>query len=187
MGRPKTRVRGGLESNPRDSKPRSIQTVFLSEGRNMNRIIVSISLFCLSFLSLLGSEVWAQENKAEASAVTQEATTKPGKEKGEQARFFAYSLPKVKAAMVSALNSNEFEVKKEEGNELEAKHKRHVGAFVGSGGETLIVNFQEAEEGGAKGTHVSAETKKGFVGRAGQKSWSDAVLDEAERILKEGK
>lgn len=65
--------------------------------------------------------------------------------------------------------------------------ERHLGVFVGSGGETLIVKFQETEESGAKGTSVIAETKKGFVGRAGQKSWSNAVLDETERILKEEK
>jgi len=58
---------------------------------------------------------------------------------------------------------------------------------VGSGGETLVVQFKETEEGGAKGTRVIAETKKGLVGRVGQKSWTNAVLDQAERILKEAK
>jgi len=108
---------------------------------------------------------------------------KAGKEKGEQQRFFPAPLATVKEATVSALTALEFEVKKDKGQEIEAHKKRHVGVFVGSGGEKVVLRFEEAEEGGQKGTRVTGETKKGFVGRAGQKSWTNAVLDQTGCML----
>jgi hypothetical protein len=150
----------------------------------MKRTIALASVLCLCFFTLSGAAALPQEKKPEAEKAKEKAEIKPGKEKGKQERFFAHPLQKVKEATIDAMKAIEFEVKKDKGNELEAKRKRHVGVFVGSGGETLVVQLREAEEGGAKGTRVIAETKKGFVGRAGQKSWSNAVLDETERILK---
>lgn len=106
-----------------------------------------------------------------------------GTEKGKQERFFAAPLAKVNEALKSALAALEFEVKKETANLIEANKRRHMGVFVGSGGEKVILQLAEAEENGKKGTRVSGETKKGFVGRAGQKSWTNAVLDQTSCIL----
>lgn len=153
----------------------------------MKRIFLLATLVGLCFLPLSGVEAWPQDKQAPPAKSDQSAEMKPGKEKGKQDRFFAFPLAKVKEAIIDAMKGAEFEVKKDRGNELEAQRKRHVGVFVGSGGETLVVQLKEAEEGGVKGARVVAETKKGFVGRAGQKSWSNAVLDQAERILKEAK
>ena len=108
---------------------------------------------------------------------------KSGKEKGAQERFFPAPMAKVKETVVSALTALEFEVKKDSGQQIEAHKKRHIGVFVGSGGEKLVLRFQEAEEGGQKGTRVTGETKKGFVGRVGQKSWTGAVLDQTDCML----
>jgi hypothetical protein len=133
-----------------------------------------------------------QENKSEkkdaAPATASNCSAKEiksGKEKGPQKRFYEAPLPKVKEAMIGALASLEFEVKKDTGNEISAQKSRHVGVFVGSGGETVILKLGEAEEGGKKGTSVEGETKKGFVGRAGQKSWTNAILDQAACIMSE--
>jgi hypothetical protein len=111
---------------------------------------------------------------------------KSGKEKGKQERFFAAPLPQVKEAVTGALAALEFEVKKDSGNQIEAHKRRHVGVFVGSGGEKVVLQLTEAEEDGKKGTRVAGETKKGFVGRAGQKSWTSAVLDQTSCILEKG-
>ena len=112
---------------------------------------------------------------------------KPGKEKGKQERFFPYPVDKVKAALIDGMKGIEFEVKKDDGKTVEASRKRHMGMFVGSGGETVVAQVEEGKSGDVVGTKVTAETKKGFVGRAGQKSWSNAVLNQAECILKGGK
>jgi hypothetical protein len=162
----------------------------------MRRLILRATLICLSLIVISTIVAFPQEPQTPA-AKPQEQTPaakpdlgteiKPGKEKGKQERFFAYPLPAVKAAVIDAMKSVEFEVKKDNGNNLEGKRKRHIGVMVGSGGETLVVQLKEAEEGGVKGTKVVAETKKGFIGRVGQKSWTNAVLNQADRILKEAK
>lgn len=109
-----------------------------------------------------------------------------GKEKGPQERFFAAPMPKVKEAVTAALAALEFDVKKDSVNEIEAHKRRHVGVFVGSGGENIVLQLTEAEQEGKKGTRVVGETKKNFVGRAGQKSWTNAVLDQTACILQKG-
>lgn len=108
---------------------------------------------------------------------------KSGKEKGLQKRFYEAPLPKVKEALLGALAALEFNVKKDTGNEISAQKSRHMGVFVGSGGETLNLKLAEGEEDGKKGTVVEGETKKGFVGRAGQKSWTNAVFDQTACIM----
>jgi hypothetical protein len=153
----------------------------------MKRVFLLATLVVLCAFPLSGATAWSQDKQAPTPKTDQSAEMKPGKEKGKQERFFAFPLAKVKEAVIDAMKGAEFEVKKDSGNELEAKRKRHVGVVVGAGGETLVVQFKETEEGGAKGTRVIAETKKGLVGRVGQKSWANAVLDQAERNLKEAK
>ncbi len=172
-----------LGSRLRSNQP----TDSLEKGRIMKQMFLLAILVVMCFLPLSGAGAGLQDKQTPPAKSDQSAEMKPGKEKGKQERFFAFPLAKVKEAVIDAMKGAEFEVKKDSGNELEAKRKRHVGVFVGSGGETLVAQFKEAEEGGVKGTRVVAETKKGFVGRAGQKSWTNAVLDEAERILKEAK
>jgi hypothetical protein len=113
----------------------------------------------------------------------QEKEIRSGKEKGVQHRFYAAPPPKVKEALLSALASLEFNVKKDNGDEISAQKSRHVGVFVGSGGETLVLRLAPAEEAGKQGTRVDGETKKGVVGRAGQKSWTNAVLDQTSCML----
>lgn len=62
---------------------------------------------------------------------------------------------------------------------IKAQRNRHVGVFVGSGGEELAVALEEIE--GDK-TFVSATTKTGFVGGAGQKAWSCQMVDEMVKM-----
>ena len=108
---------------------------------------------------------------------------KAGGEKGKQERTFQAPLAKVKEALLSSLAALEFEVKKDAGNDIEAHKKRHVGVFVGSGGEKVVFHLEEIGPEGQKATKITGETKKGFVGRAGQKSWTAALLDQTDCTL----
>jgi hypothetical protein len=151
---------------------------------------LSVALCLFAFSGIAASQKDQPAGKQDKPAVNKpcgEKEIKPGSEKGKQERFFAFSPDKVKVAVTDAMKSLEFDIKKDKDNQLEGQRKRHMGVFVGSGGEKLEVQLAEAEEAGTKGTRVTAETKKTFVGRAGQKSWAAAVLDEAECNLKEGK
>jgi hypothetical protein len=105
---------------------------------------------------------------------------------GTQERFFPFPLPKVKQAATDALQSLEFEVKEKGGGSLEAHKARHMGLFVGSGGEKVLLNFREAEQDGQKGTIVAGKTKKNMLGIVGQKTWTSAVLAQTACVLQKG-
>lgn len=95
---------------------------------------------------------------------------------GPQARFFPMPVAKVKTAALAALATLDFTIHKDNGNEIEASKKRHIGVVIGAGGEREILHFEAAQQGGQKGTRVTGETKKSFTGRLAQKSWTAAVL-----------
>jgi hypothetical protein len=58
---------------------------------------------------------------------------------------------------------------------IKADRNRHIGAFVGSGGEELSVALKDVS---ADKTFVTATTETGIVGGAGQKAWSCQIVDE---------
>jgi hypothetical protein len=95
---------------------------------------------------------------------------------GPQERFFPMPLATVKRAAAEALKTLDFDIHKNTNNEIEASKKRHIGVLIGAGGEREILRFKETQLGNQKGTRVTGETKKTFVGRAAQKSWTNAVL-----------
>lgn len=57
---------------------------------------------------------------------------------------------------------------------LKAERNRHIGVFVGSGGEELCVEWKRVDDGK---TFVTATTKTGFVGGAGQNPWSCKIIE----------
>lgn len=87
---------------------------------------------------------------------------------------FSKPMAKVKEASLNALVVLGCEIKKDLPNYVEGKRVRKVGAFVGSGGETLRVWLSEA---GGK-TSIKVSTDKTFVGGAGQKNWDKELVEE---------
>lgn len=92
----------------------------------------------------------------------------------------AYPMDKVLEAAKQALATYGCNVKKERADYLECTRDRHVGVFVGAGGEKVTVKLS------AKGseTRVEIKTGKGFVGRLGKKNWSTPIFDEMMKTLK---
>lgn len=115
----------------------------------------------------------------------EEAEHKSGGQKGEQERFFAVPPEMVRRAAVSALDSLDFNIHKSSENKIEASKKRHIGVFVGAGGERVILTFRETKEAGHSGTLVIGQTKKSFVGRLAQRTWTDAVFAQIACNLRE--
>lgn len=103
----------------------------------MKRTILLATVSCFCFFVASGVIAQSQEKKQEADKQSEEI--RPGKEKGKQERFFAHPLPKVKEAIIDAMKSVEFEVKKENGYQIEARRKRHIGVMVGSGGVAWVM------------------------------------------------
>jgi hypothetical protein len=100
-------------------------------------------------------------------------------DKGVQATLDAGPAAVHKAA-ADALAVIGCEIKKDEPNEVAGVRTRKVGAFVGSGGETVSVSITMLAEGK---TNVDIRTKRTFVGGAGQKNWDQPVLDEIRKSL----
>jgi len=111
---------------------------------------------------------------------------KSGGQKSDS-RFFAASPEAVRRAAVAALESMDFNIRKNTGKEIEANKKRHIGVIVGAGGERVTLTFQKSERNGQSGTRVTGETRKNFVGRLAQRTWTDAVLAQMACKLREGR
>jgi hypothetical protein len=139
-------------------------------------------LWCGSFVVLLMGVMVAQGQEPAPLAGCESKEVKSGGEKTQE-RFFAAPLPKVKEALTGALAALEFDVKKDKDNVIEAHKRRHVGVFMGSGGEKVILHLKETGQDGKNGTQVTGETVKGMVGRLGQRSWTSAVLDQTSCTL----
>ena len=104
---------------------------------------------------------------------------------GARQRFYPAPLASVMAAARAALRSLDFNIHNDTGTEMEASKQRHLSAVVGAGGERLILHFEKSRHGDRPGTLVTGETKKNFVGRVTQKSWTNAVLSQIACHLRE--
>jgi hypothetical protein len=78
--------------------------------------------------------------------------------------------------VLAALDST---VKTESDSQIMAQRNRHIGVLVGSGGEELTVTMKSVDD---SKTFLTATTKTGFVGAAGQKAWSCQIVDEAVKL-----
>src|SRR6266550_9245831 len=122
---------------------------------------------------------------AQSDAPCMKEEMKSGKD-AKMERFYAAAPDKVKQALIDAGKAIQFEVSKQSDTDLEARRSRHFGVMVGSGGEVFVAHLEPATNDGVSGTKVTAETRKTFAGRVGQRNWTDAVLGRAECILKSG-
>jgi len=147
-------------------------------------IFLATGAFIWVVLPASAQDKQSQEPATLPGCVDQVRSGGPG---GTQERFFPLPLPKVKAAATEALQALEFEVKEKTNDSLEAHKARHMGLFVGSGGEKVVLSFREAEQNGQKGTMVTGKTKKSIIGIVGQKTWTSAVLAQTACVLQKDK
>jgi hypothetical protein len=115
----------------------------------------------------------------------QDEEFKSGGRKGRESRFFAASLVDVRRAAENAFGSLNFNVHKNTSQQMEAIRKRNIGVIVGASGERVVLRFQHTTSEGQAGTLVTGDTKKNFVGRVTQRTWTDAVLAEMACKLRE--
>lgn len=78
--------------------------------------------------------------------------------------------------VIIALDST---ISEETDTSIKAQRNRNIGVFIGSGGEELAVNLKKIDD---NKTFISATTKTGFVGGAGQKAWSCQIIDEMVKM-----
>ena len=146
----------------------------------MKREIGIVIGACVCLLTASG--VPLAEAAAEPAQAANQAEEKDDASKGSKDidRTVAYPVGQVLAAAKRALDTYGCDVKKEKPDYLECTRDRHVGAFVGSGGEKVTVQLSAKD----KETRVEIKTGKGFVGRLGKKNWSTPIFDEMMKTLK---
>ena len=137
--------------------------------------VLYVLVLALSHPALTMSLQEAQQAKPPEE--TKDDPTKGSKDINE---VIEYPMAKVLEAAKQAVATYGCEIKKEKSDQFECTRSRHIGAFVGSGGEKVTV--QLSPEGA--GTKVLIKTGKGFVGRLGKKNWSTPIFNEIVRILK---
>lgn len=100
-----------------------------------------------------------------------------------QGMVFNYSLEKTQKAAVDALIVKGFDIDFTETTPtyVTGFRPRKMGMFIGSGGETMVVNLKSID---ANNTEVIVGTQKTLVGIAAQKNWDQEVAFEIEKILK---
>lgn len=111
------------------------------------------------------------------------AKDKSAPPEGEPRAVFDQPAEKVQKAAVDALVVLGCGLKKQEPTYVEGKRTRKVGAFVGSGGETLRVWLDTAQP---EKTAVRVSSEKTFLGMAGQKNWDDQIVAEMTKVLSPG-
>lgn len=105
----------------------------------------------------------------------------------EASRFYDVPPEEAWKAAVATLNSMDFNIDENTEKEIEATRRGHIGVVVGAGGEKVTLTFKKTTNQGRSGTMVTGETKKSFVGRLTQRTWTDAVLAQMACKLREGK
>jgi hypothetical protein len=135
---------------------------------------------CACLLTVSAAFLAQPAGQAVQPANQAEEKDDPSKGSKDVDRTVAYTVAQVLAAAKLALDTYGCDVKKEKPDYLECTRDRHVGAFVGSGGEKVTV--QLSAKGGE--TRVEIKTGKGFVGRLGKKNWSTPIFDEMVKTLK---
>jgi hypothetical protein len=146
----------------------------------MKRHFGTVVCACACLLTVCGTLVAQTAGQAAQPANRAEEKDDASKGSKDVDRTVAYPVARVLDAAKQALDTYGCDVKKEKPDYLECTRDRHVGAFVGSGGEKVTVQLS------AKGseTRVEIKTGKGFVGRLGKKNWSTPIFDEMMKTLK---
>lgn len=106
----------------------------------------------------------------------------PSKGSKDVDQVVAYPMAKVldAAKQATATYGCDSKKDKEKADYLECTRDRHIGVFVGSGGEKVTVKLSEK----GNETRVEIKTGKGFVGRVGKKNWSTPIFNEMMKSLK---
>jgi hypothetical protein len=117
----------------------------------------------------------------------QDAESRAGGPSGAQQRFFIASEDAVRRAAMQAFANLDFVIHNSTAHEMEASKKGRLNTVVGAGTERVILHFSSGHQNGQAGTRLTAETKRGFMGRVTQKSWTTAVLAQISCNLRGGR
>lgn len=104
----------------------------------------------------------------------------PTKGSKDVKEIVSYPIATVLEATKQAVTTFGCNIKKQRADYIECTRSRHLGVFVGSGGEKVTVQLSPEGER----TRVTIKTGKGFAGRLGKRNWSTPIFNEMLRLLK---
>lgn len=139
-----------------------------------------LALLSILVLALSGQALTTGPQETQPAKPPEAAKDDPTKGSNDMNEIVEYPIAKVLEAAKQAVAIYGCEIKKEKPDYLECTRSRHIGAFVGSGGEKVTVQLSPTGDR----TKVIIKTGKGFVGRLGKKNWSTPIFNEIVRILK---
>lgn len=93
--------------------------------------------------------------------------------------LLAKDLATSKAIAKKVLAGVDATIEKEDNTSIKADRNRHIGLFVGSGGEELFINLKDVSK---ENTFITVTTKTGLLGGAGQKAWSCQIAEEMAKM-----
>lgn len=88
-------------------------------------------------------------------------------------------MKRAKDIAIKVIIALDSKITEETDTTIRAQRNRYIGVVVGSGGEELAVNIKKID---STITFITATTKTGFVGGAGQKAWSCQIVDEMVKM-----
>ena len=146
----------------------------------MKRLCYPVACICVCLFAFGDALLAERANHLAQASDQEEDQNDPSKGSKDVDRTVAFPLAKVLEAAKLAAATYGCEIKKEDSDSLECTRSRHVGVFVGSGGEKVTVQLSPKDNE----TRVVVKTGKGFVGRLGKKNWSTPIFDEMMKNLK---
>lgn len=90
------------------------------------------------------------------------------------------SIKELKKIIQNVTQKLDVQLLKDTEDQYIVKRKHHIGLVVGSGGETITFTFKKPNP---KTTFIMINTKRDFVGIAGQKAWSCDVASQIKSKL----
>lgn len=93
--------------------------------------------------------------------------------------LLARTMADTKQISEKVLAAMDASISQESDTAIKAQRNRHIGVVVGSGGEELAITLQAVS---ANRTFVTATTKTGMLGGAGQQAWSCEIVKQMARM-----
>ena len=145
--------------------------------RSIKSLSLLVAVFC--FVAIISGCAGTHVSKISYDKISNINEPIKGDKCYDAAVLLGIDIKRAKDIAKKVIIALDSKITEEQGTSIKAQRNRHIGLFVGSGGEELAVNLKEID---SNKTFISATTKTGFVGGAGQKAWSCQIIDEIVKM-----
>jgi len=148
-------------------------------SREKRSLTISLLVVICSFVVLMSGCAGTHVSKFSYSESYNVNEPVKGEECYDASVLLGVDMTRAKDIAKKVIIALDSEITEETDTSIKAQRNRHIGVFVGSGGEELAVNLKKIDN---NKTFITATTKTGFVGCAGQRAWSCKIIDEMVKM-----